>query len=305
MNEPNAYFNGRWVDAAELAVPIYDAGFVLGATVAEQLRTFGGKLFRLDDHLRRLLRSLEIVGVEPGLSAEQLIEIAREVIARNRPRVEPGDDLGLGIFVTPGAYANFADGAAPRPTVCVYSNRLQFGQWADKFTRGESVVVSHVRQVPASCWSPELKCRSRMHYFLADQDARRRDPGARAILLDQEGFVSEATTANLVLYRDGEGLVCPPQEKILPGISLMVLRELAAEQGIPFTHRDMLPDELCAADEVLLTSTSICVQPVVRCNHKPIGAGQPGAVYHQLLAAWSARVGLDIARQAQQFARRT
>jgi branched-subunit amino acid aminotransferase/4-amino-4-deoxychorismate lyase len=274
------------VDAAELAVPIYDAGFVLGATVAEQLRTFGGKLFRLDDHLRRLFRSLEIVGVEPGLSAEQLAEIAREVIARNRPRVEPGDDLGLGIFVTPGAYAN----------------RLQFGQWADKFTRGESVVVSHVRQVPASCWSPELKCRSRMHYFLADQDARRRDPGARAILLDQEGFVSEATTANLVLYREGEGLVCPPQEKILPGISLMVLRELAAEQGIPFTHRDVLPDELCAADEVLLTSTSICVQPVVRCNHKPIGAGEPGAVYRKLLAAWSARVGLDIAEQAKKFA---
>lgn len=302
MNEPNAFFNGRWVPASELAISIYDTGFVQGTTVAEQLRTFNGRLFRLDEHLARLFRSLEIVGVAPGYTADQFADIAQEVIRRNYRQIPAGDDLGLGMLVTPGSYANFSGGMHQGPTVCIYSNRLQYGLWADKYERGEAIVVSRFRQVPIDCWPPELKCRSRMHYFLADRDAQQRDPGARAILLDHEGFVSEATTANLVLYRADEGLISPPQEKILPGISLTVLKELAAAAQIPLTHRDIRPEELPAADELMLTSTSICVQPVVRCNQHPIGTGTPGPIYRQLLQAWSELVGVDIAAQAQRFA---
>lgn len=304
MTAATAYLNGAWVTAAELAVPIYDAGFVLGVTVAEQLRTFQGRLFRLEEHLQRLFHSLEIVGVDPGLNAAELAEIAVEVARRNYATLAPGDDVGLGMFVTPGVYANFAAGARSGPTVCVYATPLQFGLWADRFERGEAVVVSRVQQTPPQCWPPELKCRSRMHYYLADREARQREPDARAILLDADGMVSEATTANVVLYRRDEGLLSPRQEKILPGISLNELRSLAEESAIPFTHRDLRPDELATADEVLLTSTSICVQPVVRCNGRPIGSGAPGAIYRRLLAAWSARVGVDIAEQARRFAQR-
>ncbi len=303
MSEPIAYLNGQWMPFSQLAVPVYDAGFVLGTTVAEQLRTFHGRLFRLDAHLDRLFHSLEIVGVEPGLDRAELAEIARQVVERNYPLLAAGEDLGLGMFVTPGPYAHFADGARPGPTVCVYSNRLPFRYWAEKFVSGEAIVVSDVQQVPPQCWPPELKCRSRMHYFLADRDARQKDPAARAILLDQDGFVSEATTANLVLYRREEGLVCPPSEKILPGISLMVLKELAAEQRIAFTHRDVRPAELNSADELMLTSTSICVQPVVRCNGRPVGSAAPGEVFRKLLSAWNDLVGLDIAEQALRAAR--
>ena len=85
-------------------LPIYDAGFVLGATISEQLRTFGGRLFRLEEHLARLAHSLEIVGVRPQLSLEQLGEAARELVARNHPLLAAGDDLGLSMFITPGPY---------------------------------------------------------------------------------------------------------------------------------------------------------------------------------------------------------
>lgn len=181
---------------------------------------------------------------------------------------------------------------------------VPFGNWADRFDRGVEVCITAVRQVPGNCWPSELKCRSRMHYYLADQEAARRHPGARALLLDQRGFIGEASTANVVAYFADRGLVTPRLDGVLPGISLQFLFELADELGIPHSQADLLPATLAAADEALLTSTSICVQPVVRQDGQPIGGGQPGPIYRQLLAAWSQKVGVNVAAQARQFATR-
>ena len=75
---------------------------------------------------------------------------------------------------------------------------------------------------PRACWPPELKCRSRMHYYLADRQADARYPGSRALMLDVDGFVTETTTSNIVLFEKERGLVMPPRRKILPGITLSV-----------------------------------------------------------------------------------
>lgn len=145
-----------------------------------------------------------------------------------------GDDLGLSIVVTPGVYSAFSCGVRGGPTVIVTTYPVAFDLFASAFGTGQSLVVTDVRQVPTDCWPAELKCRSRMHYYLADREARRREPGARALLLDHEGFVTEASTANLVAYFRGAGLVSPPKERILPGISVATLAELAGQVGIPF-----------------------------------------------------------------------
>jgi branched-subunit amino acid aminotransferase/4-amino-4-deoxychorismate lyase len=267
---------------------VYDAGFVLGATVAEQVRTFGGRLFRLDTHLARLTHSLEIVGVDPGLSMTDLYAAAEELACRNHALLDSGDDLGISIFVTPGPYATMASSMEPDarvgPTVCMHTYPLPFHVWAEKYRTGQAVVVTDVQQVPPACWPPELKCRSRMHYYLADSKARKAGPGSRALLLDRDGHVLEASTANICIYRRDEGLVSPPKEKILPGVTVGVTTELA--------------------DEVMLCSTSPCVWPVVRLNGQTIAGGIPGEVFRQLLAAWSALVGLDIQAQAERFAKR-
>src|SRR5262245_52231091 len=97
MPEPIAYLNGRRIPASQIAIAVTDAGFVQGVTVAEQLRTFRGELFRLDLHLARLRRSLQIVGVDPGLSDADLRRIAGEVAAHNHRLLDPADDLGLTI----------------------------------------------------------------------------------------------------------------------------------------------------------------------------------------------------------------
>jgi branched-subunit amino acid aminotransferase/4-amino-4-deoxychorismate lyase len=144
-----------------------------------------------------------------------------------------------------------------------------------------------------------------MHFYLADRRAAQRHPGARAVLLDEDGYVAEASTANVLAYLKDEGLVSPPPEHILFGVSVHVVQELAARLGIPFITRPLTVDELRSADEAMLTSTSVCLLPIVECNGQPIGDGRPGAVYRQLLQAWSDMVGLDVAAQALRFATRS
>jgi branched-subunit amino acid aminotransferase/4-amino-4-deoxychorismate lyase len=149
-----------------------------------------------------------------------------------------------------------------------------------------------------------LKCRSRIHYYLADRKAALAEPGARALLLDQQGHVVESSTANVVLFRSTEGFLSPPRENILPGVSLAVLEELARGMGLAMIYRDLTPEDVLSADEVMLTSTSPCLVPVVSLNREPVAGGAPGPMFRRTMAAWSKLVGLDIAQQARNFCRR-
>src|SRR5262245_27586291 len=122
MPEPIAYLNGQRIPASQIAVAVTDAGFVQGVTIAEQLRTFRGKLFRLDLHLARLRRSLEIVGVDPGLSDADFSQIAGQIAEHNHRLLDPADDVGLTIFVTPGIYPVYAaTGSRHGPTVGIHT----------------------------------------------------------------------------------------------------------------------------------------------------------------------------------------
>ena len=308
MSEPLAFQNGEFLPASQATVPLYDAGFVLGATVAEQVRTFGGQIFRLEEHLQRLADSLEIVGVEPGFRFEELAEFARELVDHNHALHDPADDLGVSIFVTPGPYATMARGAPAadrlQPLVCMHTYPLPFHLWADKYVAGQALIVSRIHQVPNGCWPAKLKCRSRMHYYLADLEARRLNPQARALLLDQEGWVLETSTASIAILDRDEGVIAPPAEKILPGISVGVIAELAARAGIPFVHRDLSVPEVRRADEVILCSTSPCVWPVTELDGVAVGRTGGDTWSARFLTAWSEQVGVDIAAQAARFANR-
>lgn len=311
MHTPLAFLNGRFVPAAELTIPAYDAGFVLGATVSEQLRTFGGKLFRVDEHLARLRRGLEITGIEPDVTLEQLAAWATELAAANHKFLHPADDLGLSIFITPGPYGTFAPPHVPRrPTIGMSTYPLPFHLWAEKYERGEHLVTSTVRQVPEASWPREMKCRSRMHYYLADKEVRERVPGARALLLDEHGHVNETSTANIVGFVDwgrNGAILETPRGESLWGVSLKAVLDLAYRR---FEIRDYAqrrdePERVAAEwREVWLTSTPPCMLPVVKIDAAEIGDGRPGPMFKKLLAAWGEEVGVDIAAQASRFATR-
>jgi branched-chain amino acid aminotransferase len=296
MIEPWAYLNGSWIPREQLAIDVEDAGFLLGTTVTEKLRTFGGKVFRLEQHLSRMRQSLGIVGLDAESISRSLAKAIPDFVSRNNGLIPADSDWSITAFATPGRPDRGV------PTVCVHGGPLDFHRWVQQYEHGLSVVVSNIRQVPDSCWPSALKCRSRMHYYLADREAARRKVGARAILLDQEGGVAEATSANVLVYRPQEGLSSPPDEHILVGISLGVVHELAGKLGIPFMRRRIAVDELQLADEVMLASTSVCLLPVVECDGKPVGDGMAGPLFKRLLTAWGDMLGVDIIEQAQRGA---
>jgi len=244
-----------------------------------------------------LRRSLEIVGWEAEpLCAEVKAAIA-EFVQRNTALLPDGSDWSIVALITPGKTPD-----AAQPTVCVHGEPLPFELWSQQFEQGVEVAFSDIRQIPGNCLPAELKCRSRMHYYLADQQVAAANPAARALLLDQQGFVSEMSTANVAAFFPDRGLVTPRLSGVLPGISLAMLLELADKLGIAHAEDDLRPEQFSAAQEAMLTSTSVSVQPIVRVDGRPIGDGKPGQIYRRLIAAWSEWVGVDITAQARQLA---
>jgi branched-chain amino acid aminotransferase len=307
MDQPIAYLNGQMLPAAETALPIYDAGVVLGATVTEMTRTFGGRLFRLDDHLDRLFRSIRYVRFDVALSKDDLRELSHKLVEHNLRLVDEGDELGLIQFVTAGSfptYAGMAGRQAPStPTVCMHTFPLPFELWAGKFEQGVHVVTPSIRHVPPQCYDPKMKYRSRMHYYLADKEAQLVDRDAVALLLDLDGNVTETGGANFLIVQDG-AIVSPTLRNILPGVSRKVVFELAQRLGIRTAERDIQVHDVVNADEAFTTSTPYCLMPVTRVNGIPIGSGRPGPLFARLARAWSEQVGIDLVEQIQRGAQR-
>jgi branched-subunit amino acid aminotransferase/4-amino-4-deoxychorismate lyase len=300
MSEPLVYLNGQMVPASGAHIAIYDAGIVLGATVTEQTRTFHKRLWRLDEHLDRLFRSLRYTRMDIRLSKEQLAGISQELVEHNARLLDGAGELGLIHFVTAGEYPTYAgmSGRAARttPTLCVHTFPLPFELWAKKMVTGAHVITPSIRHVPPQCYDPKVKYRSRMHFYLADLEARRTDPDASALLLDLHGNVTETSTANFLIVERGT-IVSPTTVNTLPGISRAMVIELAGKLGIPFVERDVQVYNVMNADEAFLTSTPYCLMPVTKINGVPIGDGKPGAIVRRLLETWSAEVELDIEKQ--------
>ena len=179
MDESLSYLNGQFVPVSQMTLPATDAGFALGATVTEQLRTFSGRVFHLEQHLERLYRSLQIVGIQPQEAPADLTSAAEKLVTANWQLGDPKDDLGLCIFATPGPLPTFHLGQSGSPCVGLHTYPLPFSLWAEKYQSGQRLIVTDIEQVPSSCWPPELKCRSRIHYHLADRAAAAVESGSR------------------------------------------------------------------------------------------------------------------------------
>lgn len=300
MNEPVVYLNGQMVPASQASVKIYDGGVVIGATATECTRTFKRKLYRIEDHVARLFRSLKYMRIDIGMSREEMVRISEEICARNAALLRPEEELGLIHFVTPGEFKVYAGSAAggppPKPTVCVHTFPMPLYLWADFFRAGAHVVTPSIRHIPPQCIDPKMKYRSRMHWFLADGESHLVDPKAVTLLLDLDGNVTECSGSNFLIAKDGA--VCSPTTRnILPGISRQVVMEMCADLAIPFVERDMQVHDVVNADEAFLSTTPYCLAPVTRINGIPIGSGKPGPMFRRLITRWSDLAGLDIVAQ--------
>jgi branched-chain amino acid aminotransferase len=297
MAEPLAYLNGQFSPQSAARLPLHDAGFVFGATVTDLCRTFRHQLYRWPDHLARFRRSSQAAYIEVFLSDEELTRLASRLVSHNAALQPPEQELALVLFATPGPIGYYAwleggVGDGP-PTFGMHTFPLPYARYRYLFQQGAHLVTPSTRHVPAQCVDRRIKHRSRLHWWLADREARQ-ESRAIPLLLSLEGHVTETAAANFLLVRSGT-VLSPPDDAILGGISLQVVRELCTELRIPFHEQLLTPADCLAADEAFLTCTSFCIAGVSRINGTPIP--WPGPVFQRLLAGWSASVGADIAGQ--------
>lgn len=300
MSEPIAYLKGAFIPQSEAKLPVYDAGIVLGATVTEMIRTFAGQPYKLEEHIARLCRSMRYARFDTGLAQEEMLAATLKVIEHNSALLPTGKELGVVLFVTAGEFSIYAGSAGHGdkmiPTVCIHTFPLPLHLWAKGLDTGLHAVTPSNRHVPPQCIDPKMKHRSRLHYWLAEQEAKLVDPNAATLLLDLDGNVTEFSGGNILIVNDG-AIVSPPTRNILPGISRQTVIDLAGELEIPFLEKDFQVYDICNAEEAFEATTPFCLMPVTKINNIPIADGKPGPTFHKLLEAWSAMVGLDIAAQ--------
>jgi branched-chain amino acid aminotransferase len=296
IGEPVAFLNGQLVPFSQAKLPLYDAGLVQGACVTDFVRTFRLQLYRLRDHLERFSSSCRLAEIPLMCSLDALAKIAVELVARNSLLLEPGQELALILIATPGAVPFYSGDllATLEPTLAMHTAPLDTRRMASFFESGVHLVTPKVRAVPKTCIDPRIKHRSRLHWRLAQNEVNRSDPGALALLLDEQGLVTETAAANFLLVHD-DTVTSPPLDSVLNGISLEVVRQLCRDLGVAFLERPLTLLDCAEAQEAFLTNTSFCLAGVRRINGTDLA--WPGPLFERILSAWSEKVGVDIRDQ--------
>lgn len=297
MDQRVAYHNGVWGPQGDANLALDDWGFVQGATLVERLRTVNGTPLDAAAHLERLRKNAGLLGIEwPAELDQRLIDqtIERNSAAHSAP------DIAVVILLTPGRASRGP--AGKHPTLILHTGDLHWSALAHWYRHGQALVTASNRNVPAVCWSTHLKTRSRLHYFLADQQAAASGlPHAGAAMLSVDDHLTESSVANLLVV-DKTGLVSPPIDSVLHGVSLQRTLRLAERVRVPVRFAHITREAARAARGIILTGSSGCVWPASQLDDVRFQDPVHEATYALLRDAWIEDIGLDYVSQAVQTA---
>jgi branched-chain amino acid aminotransferase len=292
-----AYWNGRFVPDQEVRISPWDRGFIMADSAYEATRTFRHVPFHLDWHLDRLFNTLAYMRLDPRLSRAELEAITLEVQERNRGNLRPHDDVVFTHRVTRGEFGgSFASSEGP-PTVLIGCRPIGFARFARYYNEGLQVEIPSIRVPVAGGIDPRIKTHNRLMLTLGHVQVGHLRPDVVPLVLDVEGYVTESSAANIHYVVDG-GLVTPPDEAGLEGITRRVVLSLNEQLGIAVTRRRIHRDELASVQEAMVTATSFSVLPVCRLDGRPLSP-VPGPVTAKLIAAFSGYAGVDIVEQSR------
>lgn len=277
MSDPGlAYVNGRYMPLAEASLPIMDRGLLFGDSVYEIVPAYGGRPFRVADHLRRLARSLQAIRLENPLSIAEW----QAVLARLTEDAA-GDDRSIYLQVTRGAYPvrNHVIPGHVVPSVIAFAMPLPSRDPAIAATGIRAITLDDIR------WH---RCDIKATTLLANVLARAvaTDEAADEAILVRDGVAMEGTASNLFIVSNGLLITPPDGHDVLPGITRDIVLELAAADGIPYAQASIGVDELGQADEIWLTSSTREVAAVVDLNGSPVGTGRPGPLWQRMDALY-------------------
>lgn len=254
------YVDGKFVAAADAVFPIDDLGLLRGYGCFDFMRTYGGKVIFIQDHVQRLFRSARQIGIELPVSEDELIRLVKETLARN-----PAMESSVRILVTGGSSPDFiTPQGRPRLAILVSALSAYPPAW---YREGAKIItVAHTRAIPGS------KSIDYIRAILVLAEARQQS-AIEAVYIDGDGRVREGTTSNIFAFF-GDRLATPGKG-ILFGVTRQKVLGLA-EGKYPIEIREMHRDELLRADEVFITSSNRLIVPIVRVDEAVIADGRPG-----------------------------
>lgn len=275
MHDPLVYLNGAMTPLSEAKISVLDRGFIFGDGVYEVIPVYGRKPFRAAQHMARLFRSLAAIGMPNPHDETRWMELAAHVIA-----AQPAPDQLVYLQVTRGvARRGHAFPEQATPTVFIMSNPLT-PPAQEAREQGVACITAEDRR-----WLRcDIKSTSLLGNVLAAQLAAENQ--AAEVIQFRDGRMTEGSSSNVWIVQGGKVIGPQRDNLILEGIRYGLMEELCAACGIGFASRPIAMEEVPAADEVLLTSASKEVLPVVRIDGRAVGNGRPGPIYRQLLAAY-------------------
>ena len=279
MSDQLCFLNGEFLPLSEARIPVLDRGFIFGDGIYDVAPVYGRKLFRFDEHLARLNRSLSKIRIPHPATREQWLERCRQLVA-----ARPEADQVIYIQVTRGvAPRDHVMPAHPVPTVFMMSNPLKA---ASAEQRHQGVACISARDFR---WERgDIKSTSLLGNVLARQMSA--DHGATETIMFRDGYLTEAAASNVWIAHEGALLGPPKSEHVLEGIRVELLRELCEDAGIAYNLRPITEADVRAADEVMLSSATKEILPVTHIDGEEVGhgalRGKPGPVYARLFEAY-------------------
>jgi D-alanine transaminase len=271
MTTAIVYLNGEYIPADKACISIEDRGFMFGDGVYEVIPAYGGRPFRLEQHLQRLDNSLAQIRLAPPLSHPEWRERLEELIRRNG-----GGDLSVYLQVTRGRAArNHAFPDDTPPTVIATCSPLPEIPRETLANGIAAITCEDIR------WKYcHIKAITLLPNVLLRQQAL--DAGAAEAILVRDGTVTEGAASNLFVVKDGHLTTPPNGPYLLPGITRDLIIELARGAGLPCREAAIPAVSLSEADEIWLTSSTREIIPVTRLDGAAVGDGRPGPCWRRL-----------------------
>ncbi len=274
------YIDGEFLPKAEAKVSVFDHGLLYGDGVFEGIRSYNGRVFKLDEHLERLYDSAKSI----MLQIPTPIEIMKEKVLETL-RLNDLTEAYIRLVVTRGVGDLGLDpDKCPKPTIIIIADKISL--YPPKFyEEGLEIITVSIRRNYAEAINPRIKSLNYLNNILAKIEGKQ--AGAEEVLmLNADGYVAECSGDNIFWIKN-EVLVTPPVHMgILEGVTRNSVIDLAREAGMQVEERVFTRHDLYVADECFLTGTAAEVIPVVKIDRRAIGDGQPGKITQKLIDAF-------------------
>lgn len=279
--------NGVLSDPENARVSIFDRGFLYGDSIYEVLRTVGGRLRWLDEHLARLERSAAGIGFSLPRTRAEIADLVEAAV-----RATGNEECYVRIIVTRGGGDLDLDPAkAVDPQVIVIAKALRL-PLQELYRSGAPIVIVGVRRNLRQAIDPSVKSGNYLNNILALAEARR--TGAyEAVMCDRDGLIAEGSTSNIFAVLGGAVCTPPLETGILDGITRGKVLEICARERIPVREQPMRPEDLRQADEAFLTASIRGVLPIRSVDGHPVGARCPGDLTGRLMSLYRDRLAND------------